>query len=504
MVARVVSPETYGRCEHNCGGPDHFIPPSEAPAVRQLQYTTFPDSITGEPRRPRQCYVVTSGQISEPARNAIAATLGSRMEAVRLIDGKELWRLVKEHLKGAAFKQAVEDIRKATDEASPNWTIVTSIDGEMTTLSPKAKHPRAAELEPLELHGSFAFPDTPEGQAAFAEFRKHVETGAPVKLGPPVEIDLTVPEFLRPLLNTERPGSYEIHLGPRVGTEAVHLRLSMRPKSGVEVAHDRVMFRVVQLGTEEVTLESDPPWRFGLVFNKKGPRQLTYSASYKGTNVRLAAQAAKFEHALGQGGELRIYDADSALLHGATSVPSGTELDQLTFLDAWIRLLDALVLVQATTGISLTVPDGDITSAEAERAFLVARIVSEGVRQIDASGVTTKISNLTLEGAKLLLEAGTSSNNGLVFRGEREETTTLFGTAIPLGPVAVLATRYRRTQATRERLQAFLNRGKPGGDLELELEPGDGASAQIVYTNWAPEDLRRGLPLPNDPKPEPQ
>jgi hypothetical protein len=46
--------------------------------AQQALNTTFPDSITGEPRKPRQCYIVTSGPIPETARNAINAGLGDR------------------------------------------------------------------------------------------------------------------------------------------------------------------------------------------------------------------------------------------------------------------------------------------------------------------------------------------------------------------------------------------------------------------------------------------
>src|ERR1700732_2216717 len=81
--------------------------------IRQCFGSPFKDPITSEDQDVDRCWVVASGKISKEALNAIQVSLkGTNYRSVtRFIDGKQLAKLIRQHMPGKTLWDQVEDVR---------------------------------------------------------------------------------------------------------------------------------------------------------------------------------------------------------------------------------------------------------------------------------------------------------------------------------------------------------------------------------------------------------
>jgi hypothetical protein len=190
--------------------------------------------VTGEPHRPTRCWVVASGKIGAEAHSAFEAELSQHRGSLRFLDGDTLWEKVQEHLLTSSVTQSLAQVHDILENVSDNYRVLAlpTKGGAWFTL--QAKHPNAQVVEPLEIKGALAFPDTEEGKQEFKKFQHHVETGAPVTIEAQYLQGFSLPDFLQRLIDPEGLGPGAIVLGPTVPLHPVALRLVMESESAIQ------------------------------------------------------------------------------------------------------------------------------------------------------------------------------------------------------------------------------------------------------------------------------
>lgn len=459
--------------------------------VQQCLRSGYHNLLTLEDERMDRCWVVTSKTMKKEARESLSNTLGDLGRLVRFIDGDELWALIERYLKPFLLSGKMVDLHEGLGSASEHYHVIAGLGGPVVTLDLVPKYPGAEQDEPAEITPVFEFPETPEGREAKAAYEAHVKTGAPVHIPPQFVSEITMPDFLKPVLASL--GSFGIMMGPnaldhvffcdvvveQVGTDAALL-------TGIEL-------RVPQAGSEQITLTNahqELPWKFSIVVdfvNKVFHLQSTYNLL--GMNVKQQLEAAEFQRALARGGMIKfVRRADEQILVGG---PIDTGVFPAP-VDAVITCLRKLLLIQRRTGHLFSLPDS-ISSEEMEEIFSYAQIVEHGYLK-GAGAVASLQIPAGRQLARNLLEYLGDPDRAFLINGLEPQTISLLGKEIELGKALVIATGLYLTPEDASRLrEAFDSQDNDEAIFHLTVHASPLNEVVIHYERWLSDAERQRL-----------
>jgi hypothetical protein len=454
--------------------------------VRKALGSTYHDAVTNQPHRPTRCWVVVSGEIGPDARRAIEADLSPElMRVVSFIDGDKLWELVQQHLLSESVPETLTRIQKTLDQASENYRVIAMPqEGGGWGFMVQPKHPDAEKVEPLEMKGTLAFPNTEEGQQEFKKVQHHIETGAPVIIDARYLQGFSLPEFLQRLIDPEGLGPGAVVLGPAVPAHPIAFRLVIEPESGEAMSHDHVLFDVLQQGTQQVTMKSQDhglPWRFGFVVDFRNKLlHVDYSSRYAGANAETAVRAARFEKALAKGGLLKLEHAHTGLVIVSAQMPAGLASHMN---DKALYLLERLALIQRKTGVVLNIGER-LTPADSMQILQVAERVERGLIEWEPQpGI---VSQNRSEATRLLEHFTMRPDQPFVLLPSKEEKQMVLGTEVPMGPSALVIVGFRMEPESAAGLHGLLADPAQTGPFEVNLSATPLASLTGLYERWLP------------------
>jgi len=425
-----------------------------------------------------QCWVVTSRDIRPEALRALKAHFkkSNLLHAVTFFDGEQLLEMVG-RFPELTLPQRTADVLEELRQRSGPVHVEPFIG---LNIAPGD----GAEIDPdlLAMKGRLVFPDTPEGIAARREFEEHIRTGKPVTIRASFIEGMSLPNVLERYVG-EQFELRELSLGPRVSRKPAMISVRLEGADGAEATLGTMEFRVAQIGTDEVTLESRDaalPWGFRLALNwATRSVDFQFSMSLSGKNVRRQLEAFRFQRALARGGRFVLEAADSGLFIAAMQLAGGNTEDPP---DSVLELLEAMEYIQARTVVALSVPDGDLSPEAARDVFMVAEAVRTGT--VEYRGTTTlhlPISRDRLPG--LLSDFRDGEWHPLTWQ-QPSDSPRVLGVPVPLGPVRLIAHAVSLTSETRTALARELDQ-RTDANVLVAFQLGEPGIVTAEYERWA-------------------
>lgn len=466
-----------------------------ATQIKQCLAGRYRDQTTLTERSIDRCIVVSSHDISKEAIASLGNILSEGESArVDFIDGNKLWELITEHLPANAALTNLQEARDVFEKVSQHHRIVPVFDANGIALTTQPKHGKAYEEEPLVFKAQFAFPESVEGKAALSELQRHIATGAPVKIPHTFIKQFDVPELLRPFIPaSDQP--FEIALGPQRFDKPVVAHVTVAPDSGAAVTLANLHFHVVQIGTDEVTLDNSSelvPWHFRVRVDIKNQRlHLEYTANPFGANVSQELTTVRLLEAMALGGLLTVTNAETGLVIVGGRIPTSTAIPPAA---GYKTFLEALVYIQETTRTPITMPGADIPGPEVENAFQVEYILRKGRVTGTAQELRTTLSRAGVE--HLLTELEAKADQMITL--SHQESRTILGTQVQLGTVLNVITGLTVRPGARGELRRTLENEPRSEEFDVVFEPvAEKATVMTSYLDWLPgpeaDQLREGL-----------
>jgi hypothetical protein len=466
-----------------------------ATQVQQCLGGRYRDQGTLIERSIDRCLVVSSHEIAKEAVASIGSILPSDYSArIDFVDGDKLWAWIMEYLPPTAALTKLEEARQVFEKASKHHRIVPIFDANGIALSTQPKHDKAYQEEPIVFEAQFAFPESVEGKAALSELQRHVATGAPVKIPHAFIQQFDVPEFLRPFMLAEGQ-PFEITLGPRRFAKPLIAHVTIAPDSHPAVTLANLQFQIVQIGTDEVTLDNAServPWHLRVRINLKDQRlHLEYNANPFGANVSQELTTVRLIGAMALGGLLTITNSETGLIVVSGRIPPSTIAAPGSDYTAF---LEALVFIQEATRTPITMPGADIAGPEVENAFEVEYILRNGRVMGTSQELRATLTRAGVE--RLLAELETKPDHTITV--SHRESRTVLGSEVQLGTVLNVITGMTVRPDARQELRRALDEELDVEEFEVVFEPiGDKASVVTSYVDWLPvpeaDRMRQGL-----------
>ncbi|MEK6281578.1 MAG: hypothetical protein AABN95_14585 [Acidobacteriota bacterium] len=451
------------------------------------------DPKTTEERRVERCFVVCSRQIKNEAITAIRGTLGNSNldKLTRFINGDQLWQLIQKHLPERVVFENLKAIQNVLDAASPHHHIVAKTTGEMM-IQPKTAE--GSGEHPLLGAVKFSFPDTADGHKAREDFERHLATGAAVTITKPYLEDFVLPDVIAKFVELPKE-RMELTLGPSKLPKPVLARISIKSPDGDHAAFEYVQFNGVA-GTEELSLENNEqpvPWKFAVVINMKTNFcRVSYSIKTSNLNVKQALEAYRFMLSLAVGGTLNIEHLDTGLILASMNVPENhfPSPDQW-----WLEVLEAVVLIQQKTHYPIDLPDEErLTGTLINTILSTASKLQTGKALYEGSELRVVAGLATAR--NIFAEFGEGKIGSLASQHENEQTATIFGVDIPLGPVTIFCEKVYLSPEDRVELQQALEGAKPDATFSIKFKIVKDCPIQAYYPNWLSSDEANAISLP--------
>jgi len=253
--------------------------------VRQAFNTKFDDPSTGEEQSVHFVWVVTNKPLGKEARRAIRADLLSERQGyVTFLDGNQLWSTWKKHFPVEVY-QVLDDAQRHVEQtASSGYGIqvvlgsvgrpFATIEGDGRKVMLVERYPGQLEQEPVKLGGPFEFPDTPEARAKKDELRRAIATGSPVQIPGEYVQRLDFPDVIsrmsEQLLGVKPEQITSLEISTADNPTVTPVRIDIETDDGERATLEYIELRVLQAGTEEMTLtnEAQPyPIRVKVIIN---------------------------------------------------------------------------------------------------------------------------------------------------------------------------------------------------------------------------------------------
>lgn len=420
--------------------------------IRQAFNSAFPSPISGGTTRVTQCWVMASGKISKEALFALANVIGNPvMEAqTRFLDADAIWDLVTRHLPFRAITSQLSDAGKRLQTLDPNHDVRTIVDANSVTYSviPKPGIPsHLVASAGLEL----TMPDTPEGRATQADLKRHLMGGAAVTIPGEFVSNLTLPDFIHELMDSDSTLA-EIRLPERRTGKMLVVDVNFVADNGPTVALPHVVLINQRAGASEVVFETpaDDPIALRVVVNTEAATlNLTFDLQKSSRNAHTQQRLIEFSAALAMGGiaTLTLCETGLPLLRGgiAAGVMPTPNVDLA-------RLISWAVEIQAMTRVPLTVPQRDITGEEAYALATLAGDLNSGERH---GTLSPFVVNLSRADAIAVLAEGAGALHGVMMAIVRE-APILFDTPVPVTRTARLLEAASLSEPDRRDVETFL------------------------------------------------
>lgn len=341
-------------------------------------------------------------------------------------------------------------------------------------------YPIVSKGRDVEIHATFTFPDTPEGQASRVALERHLAAGDVAEIDGEFIRELEFSDWWTRLFGEMDPSTGRLILGSRPSEQSVPVRLDLIPPDGDGYVFPYADFMVIKQGFDEFTVSNEHQpvaLHFQFVF-KRSEQHFTASVKLNGpgANVQETRDVLQFLKALAKGGKMRMtFRRTGKVLDGF--LPGGVvDPPNPDFVD----LIDTLCLIQQKTGRSLALrPDWAVSHRDVVRAREIVVIFETGRIAYGDATVTGRFQKEALE---LMLEAY-QSGRPIKFRITSDEThVELLGVKISLGPV----TRYISGEIGTPTvgLESTVSRMEAEDDLEVNL-----VNAEVIeeFANWVPK-----------------
>lgn len=455
--------------------------------IEQCFNTSFADTISTEERRIHRCYVVTSGEISKEATNAIKDTLrtAGHDRVTDFIDGNKLWELVQKYMPEQTVWDDLQQAQRKLDELSPeHYRLEARSTGQIDITG---RYPGVEKDHPLKIWGTFTFPDTPEGQQKREELERMLATGSQVTIPTEYIESLELPDFLQSLIDPSGENVGTLTIGPRRSERPRLVKVEVESNDGERVVLDYIHLEAVQMGVEEVTLVNDRqpmPVKLRLVINFKTRKVHTeFTLQYKGTTIKQMLDGLRFERVFSKGGRLRIENLETGIELANESLPANTmEAPKL----GWVKLLEKLVYIQSKTHVPLTLPERAITRDELRRIFATARTIEIGS---DTFHFEEFKGMASLELARNLVSTFDSDEEQYIsISFSDEQTVKIFDTDVTLGPVNLTCERVFMEEKDLNDLKAALTKSLTSVEsVPFRLVPYENCPVEARYLKWLSE-----------------
>ncbi len=241
-----------------------------ATQVNQAFNTSFRDPTTGEEQRVHECWIVTNQRVGKEAREAIRAALSPEKNPyVEILDGEDLWQQVRKYLPVELY-QVLDEVQKrlasldtdygAQVQLSDPGRPFAYLESEGRRVAIVERYPGQLEDKPFIIQTSFEFPDTPEGRTKLEELKVAMATGAMVEI-PGEYVRVKSPEIIdqlsEQLLGVKSTETLTLEISSGHNPNRVPVRVDIHCDDGDGDSLDYVEWRVVQDGTDEITLAND-------------------------------------------------------------------------------------------------------------------------------------------------------------------------------------------------------------------------------------------------------
>lgn len=301
-------------------------------------------------------WILTSGGIRKAAADALTAAFAGAnvIGKVRLIDGDELWRMLKEFSPERTAVSELLETSRLFESFSPNYRLRAAIRDGQVHFGIAAKHSKADEVEPLHFNVKLVFPNTAEGKNSLAALDAHIRTGSAATIPGEFVASINVPAFLEPFFG-KQPRAIELKSTQPAETLPITLIASHTESDRFELTGFRM--RCIRRGTDEATFETESPYGcdFVLVLNRATHLgTLKFKNFEQSRNARQNWLATQFFTQLSKGGHLSVCDDKTGLPFLRVPV----DLGQIQPPNPeWLQFSEALDFLQAVAATVITIPD---------------------------------------------------------------------------------------------------------------------------------------------------
>lgn len=463
--------------------------------VHQAFNGSFNDPSTGEKQRVHHVWVVTNKKFGKEAREAIGVGLQpERRGYVTFLDGNQLWAEWKKHFPVEVYEVLEEAQRRVEDIGGSEYgaQVVLGTDGQPFASIDAGgrkvilveRYPGQLEQEPVELGGRFEFPDTPEARAVAEEVRAAWTTGSKVRIPGEYVQRFDFPDAINRMseqllgVKPERITSLEISTADN--PTVIPVRLDIETADGECATLEYIELRVLQAGTDEMTLTNDEqsyPIRVKVVINfANGSGRLSLARK----DERIAAPVllqfltavrcfAKPCHV-----QATVVGTDERLFRSTKTEHTDAGVD-----DRWLELVADLAVVQGKIGRPIFIPDRNFSHEEIQTVALLRTLISEPVIEQTWNRIDLTWSSEDAESALQQF----AQTEAYKFEGVERTLVELFGATLPLGPVRFMveAMRLDNEAEVREQIAAASDK-----DTEIRFRFVPSGSNKMVrhYLDW--------------------
>jgi hypothetical protein len=244
--------------------------------------------------------------------------------------------------------------------------------------------------------------------------------------------------------------------------------------SNIELANERA-------GIEELVFSNSHqrvPWQLSVGMNRK-TNLATFSlhTNYRGCNVNQELEGIRFEQLTSLGGSLKFLDQGTGFLLGCGEVAAGQK-------DAppahWVRLIEILAMIQRKSQTALQIPDSrTISREEVENIFRTAQILDAGYFCSDVAELEFA---LDWEAAKKFIESGVG---GSLMTEHQNQSTTILGKAIDLGPVKIVYHNFSIEPQALEVIKQGISDKREKVPMKLTFK--EKIPCRAIYPKWNPK-----------------
>lgn len=449
--------------------------------IRQALGSSYRDPITHKLEHIDRCWVVSSREIKDGARESISVSLEVALSrVVEWIDGDTLWKLIETFLKPRLLLKNLSDAHETLIQASPDHQLIATVGGAQPQFTYRWKHSLEGEGEP-SFTPLLHFPDSPEGAEAKKEYETHLKTGKPIILAKRFVDDLGLPAPLKPLFDLKDEYWGAVVIGPLNSGRNLQFDITLENEHGVCILPALDM-QVLHAGSEEATLSNENqqhPCQFLVVIDTAAMHiSLSMSVRWHAVNVKRQVEAARFQHAMSQGGIIRFLDVETGQPFVGGMIPQGAFPPVE---DLYLLLLERLLAIQKESGKLFSLPEA-VTSTEIAEVFELEEALRTGELQMANGKLVLPVPR---EQAYDLLEAFTKEEGaslGLLSKEEKERT--LFGVTIPMGRAFAFIEQAFIPADEATRLCELLEQTPTRRTWRVPIQAAPTASAALVYERW--------------------
>jgi hypothetical protein len=363
-------------------------------------------------------------------------------------------------------------------ESDSHYKWIMNTEKEFTL---REKFDGASKEKPLKITTEFRF-DTkePEGREAHEAFKKFLATGEPITIKSPHLAKFIPPEVFS-LLMVEPTDEMQLTMGPVIGHKSLNVRAIFEATDGQKVVLEGIELKNIQSGTEQMILSNEHqtvPWKFRQIirFNDR-EAETNFSVDTVDVPISQAVRALKFWQALSKGGSLKLesVETDMRLSHASIAPGAYPALDE-----DWVRLCEALDLIQKKTGTLFRSPE--VVSPEASREIgLVFQILESG--RITATEFPL---DLTRDQAADFLEKVSEDKPLRLTQYADAFVSVFYGKRISLGPVFIACDKMYITPTHVRDIERQIRSGND--TISVSLTPVEGNVLEARFPQWLPKD----------------